>query len=242
MTWLIRGESGGSTGPTGPAGEDGATGATGATGADGNFGGATFEYTFNNATTGSTLQGELGFNNASPASTTLIRIDDEDVNGTDIQPFLRTIDDSTSSIKGHVRISNKTDASDFALFTIDGTNTEESAYHEVTVNHVSGSASSFANAEELICTFARIGDKGDTGQGVDAGGTTGQHLIKTSDTDYDVEWSEVDGGGHAVIDESGSALTQRDNLTLIGELVTATDNGSTSTDVTIDAKTSWLYG
>ena len=40
-------------------------------------------------------------------------IDDTDDNGTDIQAFLRTIDDSTSTVKGHVRISNRLDASDF---------------------------------------------------------------------------------------------------------------------------------
>ena len=51
----------------------------------------------------------------------------------------------------------------------------------------------------------------------------------------------ADGAGHDVIDESGSALTTRTKLTLIGELVEATDNDP-STDITIDAKTAWLYG
>jgi hypothetical protein len=36
-------------------------------------------------------------------------------------------------------------------------------------------------------------------------------------------------------------LTTRTKLTLIGELVEATDNDP-STDITIDAKTAWLYG
>ena len=55
-------------------------------------------------------------------------IDDTDDGGTDIQTFLRTIDDSTSTVKGHVRISNKSNAEDFALFTISGTNSEQSGY------------------------------------------------------------------------------------------------------------------
>ena len=54
-------------------------------------------------------------------------------------------------------------------------------------------------------------------------------------------WSTM-SGGHNIINESGSALTQRDNLTFKGELVEAADSGSTSTDITMDAKTAWLYG
>ena len=90
-------------------------------------------------------------------------IDDEDGNGTDIQPFLRTIDDSTSTIKGHFRVSNRLNADDFALFTITGSITEASGYFKVPCSRISGSATSFDNAEDCIITFARTGDKGDTG-------------------------------------------------------------------------------
>ena len=44
-----------------------------------------------------------------------------------LPPFLRTIDDSTSTIKGHFRVSNRLDASDFALFTISSI-AEQSGY------------------------------------------------------------------------------------------------------------------
>ena len=57
-----------------------------------------------------------------------------------------------------------------------------------------------------------------------------------------VSWDELPQSGHNIIDESGSALTFRDNMTFKGELVAATDDGSNSTDITMDAKTSWLYG
>ena len=101
-------------------------------------------------------------------------IDDTDDGGTDIQTFLRTIDDSTSTVKGHVRISNKSNAEDFALFTISGTNSEQSGYFIVSVSYVSGSTS-FSNGEDIIVTFARTGTKGDTGaQGTQGRqGTTG---------------------------------------------------------------------
>lgn len=39
------------------------------------------------------------------------------------------------------------------------------------------------------------GDKGDPGAGVIPGGTTGQALVKKSNTDYDTEWKTISGGG-----------------------------------------------
>ena len=119
-------------------------------GTTGNFGGATFDYTFQTSTTDSDPgTGGLRFNNGTLSSATLMYIDDTDDGGTDIQDFLRTIDDSTSTVKGHVRVSNKTNAEDFALFTISGTNTEASGYHKVSVSYVSGSTS-FSNSEDVI--------------------------------------------------------------------------------------------
>lgn len=38
------------------------------------------------------------------------------------------------------------------------------------------------------------GPKGEDGIGVPEGGTTGQSLVKASDTDYDTEWSDIDSG------------------------------------------------
>ena len=104
----------------------------------------------------------------------MMYIDDTDEGGNDIQAFLRTIDDSTSTIKGHVRISNRTNANDFVIFTISGTNTEATGYHKVNISYVSG-ATSFDTNENLIVTFARTGTKGDTGaQGATgSGGSTG---------------------------------------------------------------------
>ena len=132
-----------------------ASGAQGVQGADGNFGGATFDYTFKTATSDTNPgSGNIRLNNSNLSSATLLYIHDSDGGGTDIQAFLRTIDDSTSTIKGHVRISNRLNADDFTLFTIGGTNTEVSGYHKVTVAYVSG-ATSFSNNEDIIVTFAR---------------------------------------------------------------------------------------
>ena len=159
----------GQKGQKGQKGEIGAdstvAGPKGDKGAEGNFGGATFDYTFSSSTgTPTDLNtGRLRLNNSSVSSATIMFIDDEDDNGTDIQAFLRTVDDSTSTIKGHVRISNKLNADDFAIFTISSAS-EQSGFHQVNVSYVSGSASSFSNGEDIIVTFARTGDLGDKGQ------------------------------------------------------------------------------
>ena len=154
----------GQTGNTGSTGSQGDKGQKGTKGQVGGFGGQTFNYVFNTATSDADpTAGKLAFNNADISAATTMFIDDSDDDGSDIQTFLRTIDDSDSTIKGHVRISNRTDASDFAILTIGGSITEASGYFKVPVSYVSGSATAFSNSENIVSTFARTGDVGDTG-------------------------------------------------------------------------------
>jgi len=178
----------GSTGPTGPSGATGAQGATGsggatgaqgatgsggstgAQGAEGNFGGATFYYTFeSNTTNANPGSGDLRLDNSTQNAATGIYICDTDEDGTDIASYLQTIDDSTSTIKGHVKITNKLDSSQFILFTISSL-TDNTGYFDITVSPVDSSATNpFSANEDILITFARTGDKGDTG----AQGATG---------------------------------------------------------------------
>ena len=61
---------------------------------------ASIYYTFSTTTTDSDPgTGNLRFNNANLTSATTLFIDDQDDNATDIQTYLRTIDDSTSAIR-----------------------------------------------------------------------------------------------------------------------------------------------
>ena len=111
----------GAQGAAGTNGAQGSAGAQGAQGVNGNFGGASFEYTvLTNTTDSDPGAGSLKFNNSNLTSASILYIDDTDggSSNTDIQPFLRTIDDSTSTIKGHVKVSTKTDPDEFVLYTI----------------------------------------------------------------------------------------------------------------------------
>jgi len=154
----------GATGSTGAQGATGSGGSTGAQGAEGNFGGATFYYTFeSNTTNANPGAGDLRLDNSTQNAATGIYICDTDEDGTDIASYLQTIDDSTSTIKGHVKITNKLDSSQFILFTISSL-TDNTGYFDITVSPVDSSATSpFSANEDILITFARTGDKGDTG-------------------------------------------------------------------------------
>ena len=112
----IKGFGATGTGAQGATGS-GAQGYQGYQGNDGNFGGVTFAYSFNSDTADSD-PGVVNLNLISVQRTSnRLYIDDTDANGTDIQSYMRTIDDSTSTIKVTL-VSNKLDSTQFLLFTI----------------------------------------------------------------------------------------------------------------------------
>ena len=154
----------GQVGPQGAQGSYGFQGADGAQGSTGSFGGVTFDYTWTtNTATSDPGVGYAKINNSNGSSATLLLMDDRDDNFTDIQPYLRTINDSTSTIKGHVKITEKQTPANFQLYTISGV-TEASGYFAIDVSYVSGSVGgTFANDEDITITFARTGDIGDSG-------------------------------------------------------------------------------
>jgi hypothetical protein len=159
----------GPIGPQGTQGTFGLQGGPGQQGTTGSFGGVTFDYTFSTDTTTSDPGvGTLKFSNTSINSAGNLYMDDRDDNFTDIQPFLRTIDDSTSPIKGHFKVSENGSPENFAVFTITSVQ-ELSGYFNIISSYVNGSVTSFTDGEDVVITFARTGDIGATG----SQGTTG---------------------------------------------------------------------
>lgn len=75
--------------------------------------------------------------------------------------------------------------------------------------------------------------RGETGAGVPTGGTTGQVLKKASGTDYDTEWGTASSGGHTILNSSGTAMTQRGKLQIVGGNV-KDDSTNDKTVVTVD--------
>lgn len=159
----------GSTGATGFNGATGATGINGATGLTGIFGGLSASYRFDTITTDSDPgPGRIRFNAVDISTATEMYIDDEDRYGVDLQDFYRTLDDSTSTIKTQFRIGNETGVNDYAFFNLTALS-EMAGYFKMTVAWIDGTTS-FTNLEDVILTYTRVGDKGDTGS---PGGATG---------------------------------------------------------------------
>ena len=60
------------------------------------------------------------------------------------------------------------------------------------INYETLAAANKYTEDTIIGQGAIKGDKGDPGEGVPTGGTTGQVLIKSSDADYDTEWGSIE--------------------------------------------------
>ena len=166
--------------------ETGTQGPTGIQGNDGSFGGATFDYTFSTDTAGGNDpgQGIVELNSTQQNTADEMYIDATDDAGTSINSFLTTIDAATSAIKGHVRISNRTDATQFLLFQITDLtvqNTDQWWVIDIT-NQASSANSPFTDTEDIIVSFLVTGDAGQKGEKGDIGPTGPQGATGTQGT------------------------------------------------------------
>lgn len=112
--------------------------------------------------------GNLKFNNANLALATELYISETTALAQAIAAEIATWDDSTSTIRGKLRIFKQSNPAVFATFNVTGTETDAGAYDKITVAYVTGSGA-FANTDPITVQFIRNGDKGDTG----ATGSTG---------------------------------------------------------------------
>jgi hypothetical protein len=124
--------------------------------------------------------GTVFFNNATLASATIIYMDDVDANSANINTFIDSWDDSTSTVKGHVYIHQKESPAVWAVFTVSGSVTSASTYSKMTCAYVAG-AGTLVDGDPVNVSFIRSGDKGDTGTA-----SAGLHYqFETTTTDAD---------------------------------------------------------
>src|SRR5690606_31001014 len=109
-------------------------------GQQGEPGGAvTLRYNFDDATTDSDPgNGWFKLNNATQASATTIYIDLIDGQGEDRTTLLDSLDDSTSTVKGHLRIRRRNNLNDWLLFQITGVTTA-TGYRKLSVTNIGSS-------------------------------------------------------------------------------------------------------
>lgn len=142
-----------------------------------------FTYLFDTTTTaGDPGAGKLRLNNATIASATAMYISETTNASQAIASIIQSWDDSTSTIKGFLRISKQSDLSVFALFSVSGSVSDGGSYDTLTLSYVGGNGS-FALNDPLTVQFARNGDKGDTGAtgaaGADGAGFTRAPMTST---------------------------------------------------------------
>lgn len=124
-----------------------------------------FESTTTNADPGT---GKLKFNHATIASATAMYISKTTAADLSIGTILATWDDSTSTIRGQLKVTKQEDATVYAQFNITGSLTDNTTWDAFTISYVGG-AGALEDDDDLVVQFIRNGDKGDTG----ATGSTG---------------------------------------------------------------------
>ena len=160
----VQGEQGtqGIHGETGTQGTTGTQGETGTQGAEGSFGGVTVEYLIDTTSYTMSDPGATFLRLNGPlSSAAYLAIDTNDINNTNIASYLQTIDDSTSTIKGHVKISLKSNPAVFGLFAINSM-TDQTGWFQLDITALS-SAGSLSDNDDVLVTFARTGDIGAQG-------------------------------------------------------------------------------
>jgi hypothetical protein len=145
------------------------TGDLGATGADGGI-----PYTFASSTTTNTDPGAGLWrrNNATFASITELAVsyNSAATGNPSIANFVKTFDDSDSTIKGTLTITKSGAPQNIMVFQVTALN-DQTTYGRLTVTPVD-SAGSFSASDSCLFVFARTGDKGATGS-TGATGATG---------------------------------------------------------------------
>jgi len=135
-------------------GDKGTTGSTGAASSG-------FHYQFETNTADSDQgAGRVWLNHSTKSSASILYIDDDDNDGTDISAFIATWDDSSAtSDKGFIKIQSRATPTDYAVFKISSSGTDNTAYWEFPVSHLV-SAGTFSDTEVVDVFFTRSGDSG----------------------------------------------------------------------------------
>ena len=123
---------------------------------------------------------------------------------------MRTWDDSTSAITGHVTIQSKATPTSFAIFTVSALS-DDTDYIDLTVAYVDGNGT-FAAEDDLFVHFTRNGDRGSTG----SQGPTGDVAGPASSTDNAlVRWNTAAG---STLQNSGWILDDANAMVAAGTL------------------------
>lgn len=182
---------------SGPQGAAGPTGATGPTGPQGSAGGLSARYKFlNSYSAANPGGGYFAFNNSTFMSATEFYISATDM-ATDTQAaLLGAIIGSTNGYKAILTFQKVSDPRKSSRFYVTG-GSDNSGWWDFQIQYIGGTVLSWAYNEQVDILVTPVGDvgavgptgpTGPAGLGLPAGGTTGQILRKSSNSNYTTEW------------------------------------------------------
>ena len=161
------------------------------------------KYTFSTSTSmADPGAGTLRYNHGTVASVSAIALDDTtaDTGNPDIEAWLKPWDDSTSTIKGWLRLVEPGTPANYAVFHITGL-TDSSGFIQLAVTHVDSNGT-FGNGDSIRVMFSRTGDKGDTGSQGPAGAG-----VDTLTTRGDLLAQGASAAGRLAIGSANTVLT-----------------------------------
>ncbi len=105
--------------------------------------------------------GYLRFNNSSPASATILYVDDLEYNETDVSAWVQSFDDVSANPtnRGRVRVHKSTDLGVWNVYRVTGAVTDASGYTKIPLAHID-SAGSLANDDKVFLSFTPSGEDG----------------------------------------------------------------------------------
>lgn len=102
--------------------------------------------------------------NGVPGAATFIYIDLQtaEAGNPNINPWLLTLDDSSSTVKGHIKVSKLNHPEIFVIYEISGALVTPAGYRKIPVTYVTDNGT-IANGDYVVFSYSRTGDKGDQG-------------------------------------------------------------------------------
>lgn len=126
--------------------------------------------------------GTFRLNHATPASATAMYLDNTDTGGSTVSTLFDLWDDSTSTVKGFVRIEKSKSPATWAEFDVTGSVVDGTGYRKLTLSNGAGSGV-FTNGDTFVIVFYAKGDKGDTGTAGASPGINQTYSTTTADAD-----------------------------------------------------------
>jgi hypothetical protein len=147
-------------------------------------------------------EGEIRVNNAALASATKLFVSDTDAAGSDLTTWLATLDDSSNTVKGSIKLVDLADQTNFAIYHVTGSATDDGDYFDIAVTYVTHGGS-FADGADIGLAFTRAGDAGSI---IGSTGATDNRVLR------------ADGVGGATVQNSPVTIDDSGNVSGAGNI------------------------